>query len=45
IPFKLQQCQFPIKLAFALTINKAQGQTISKLGLYLAEPVFTHGQL
>ncbi|CAG8766244.1 28540_t:CDS:2, partial [Gigaspora margarita] len=37
--------QFPIKLAFALTINKAQGQTVPKLGLYLPEPVFTHGQL
>lgn len=45
LPFKLRRRQFPIKLAFALTINKAQGQTIPKLGLYLPEPVFTHGQL
>ncbi|CAG8795046.1 15090_t:CDS:2, partial [Gigaspora margarita] len=45
LPFKLQRRQFPIKLAFALTINKAQGQTIPNLGLYLPEPVFTHGQL
>ncbi|CAG8544460.1 8339_t:CDS:1, partial [Scutellospora calospora] len=28
-----------------MTINKAQGQTITKIGLYLPKPVFTHGQL
>ena len=28
-----------------MTINKAQGQTLSMLGLYLATPVFSHGQL
>ncbi|CAG8798786.1 12173_t:CDS:2 [Gigaspora margarita] len=43
--FKLRRHQFLIKLAFALTINKAQDQTISKLELYLADPVFTHSQL
>ncbi|CAG8586819.1 2367_t:CDS:2, partial [Dentiscutata heterogama] len=45
LPFKLRRRQFSIKLAFALTINKAQGQTIPNLRLYLPEPVFTHGQL
>jgi len=37
--------QFPVRLAFAFTINKAQGQTLKKAGVYLPRPVFTHGQL
>jgi len=28
-----------------MTVNKAQGQTIPVVGLYLPEPVFSHGQL
>ena len=28
-----------------MTINKAQGQSLTRLGLYLPEPVFAHGQL
>ncbi|XP_027127758.1 uncharacterized protein [Coffea arabica] len=43
IPFI--RTQFPVRLCFALTINKAQGQTLDYVGLYLREPVFSHGQL
>lgn len=45
LPFSFQRTQFPIIPAFAMTINKSQGQTFDKVAILLREPVFTHGQL
>ena len=44
-PFEWSRRQFPIKAAFATTINKAQGKTMKTIGIWLPEPVFSHGQL
>lgn len=34
-----------MRLAFAMTINKAQGQSFNKVGVHLLEDVFSHGPL
>ena len=43
--FTLKRRQFPIQPCFAMTINKSQGQSIGKVGIFLGSPVFSHGQL
>ena len=43
--FKIKRRQFPVGLAFAATINRAQGQSVKYVGLDLRIPVFAHGQL
>ena len=44
LPFKLFRRQLPLRLCFAMTINKAQGQTLDTVGVDLRAPVFSHGQ-
>jgi ATP-dependent DNA helicase PIF1 len=36
--------QFPVRTSFAMTINKSQGQSLSRVGVWLEEPVFALGQ-
>ncbi|GBN61440.1 hypothetical protein AVEN_1733-1, partial [Araneus ventricosus] len=45
LPFSFQRLQFPLRLAFAITINKAQGQSLRVTGLDLTDECFSHGQL
>lgn len=45
LSFEFKRLQFPVRLAFAITINKAQGQTLEVVGLNLETPCFSHGQL
>jgi hypothetical protein len=42
--WKHSRKQFPVRLYFAITINKAQGQSLQKIGINLRQSVFTHGQ-
>lgn len=44
-PFVQKTTQFPIKLAYAFTIHKAQGQTYEKVILDLNSHIFAPGQL
>jgi ATP-dependent DNA helicase PIF1 len=45
LPFTLRRHQFPIRVAFGMSINKSQGQSLLHVGIHLSTPVFAHGQL
>jgi len=45
INFVLERRQFPLRLCYAMTIDKSRGQTLRRVGLDLREQVFSHGQL
>ena len=45
LPFQFKRVQFPVKLAFAISINKSQGQTLKVVGVNLLKSCFSHGQL
>ena len=44
-PIPLWRLQFPVHLAFSMTINKAQEQSVKHIELDLHIFVFSHGQL
>jgi len=43
--FIVSRRQFPIRLYFAITVNKSQGQSFNFIGVNLRIPVFTYRQL
>ena len=45
LPIPLKRLQFPVTLAFAMTINKSQGQSVEHVGINLSTSVFSHRQL
>lgn len=45
LPFILTRKQYPVRVSFAMTINKSQGQYLMVVGVDLRNPVFLHGQL
>jgi hypothetical protein len=45
LPFDFKRLQFPVRLAYAMSINKAQGQSLKVAGINLETPCFSHGQL
>lgn len=42
---RFKRRQFPVRLAFVMSISKAQGQTLHRVGIYLVREIFGHGQL
>lgn len=44
-PFTFKRAQFSISLCYAMTINKAQGQTLKVTDVDLTASCFSHGQL
>ena len=45
MPWAWTRTQFPVRVCYAMTINKSQGQTLKRCGVLLTDPVFAHGQL
>ena len=43
-PIAWSRRQFPVCIAFAVTINKSQGQTLKEVGIWLCQHAFNHSQ-
>jgi hypothetical protein len=43
LPFSFARWQFPIICAYAVTIHKSQGQSLSCVGLFIEADAFVHG--
>ena len=45
LPFHFKRLQYPLKVAFSISINKSQGQTLEVAGIHVGTPCFSHEQL
>lgn len=45
LPFQFKRFQFPVKLCFAISINKSQGLALKTVGVDLRHDCFSHGQV
>ena len=44
-PWTMVRLQFPVRVCFAMTIHKGQGQSMERVGIYIKNNIFAHGQL
>ena len=44
-PWVMTRVQYPVRVCFAMSFHKGQGQSLSRVGLYINRPIFTHGML
>ena len=44
-PWTMIRTQFPVRVCYAMTIHKGQGQSMDKVGVYIGHEIFAHGQL
>ena len=45
LPFCFTRVQFPLIPAYCVSVHKSQGQTLHKVGLFITQDCFAHGQL
>jgi len=45
LPFDFKRLQFPVRLAFAMSINKVQKQSMKTSPIHMQNPSFSRGQL